>query len=130
MKKAHRQRIQDFIQHVLPLLEMADWRIKLSDEQPPDDCYAVVRPVEGQKIAHIEICAEFFDLDDRTRRRVLLHELAHCLSRDATQIMQNALPGLLGQPTFSALWEPYRLAVEVMTDTLAQILCDLIEIEV
>lgn len=120
MNDAQYEATCDYVRFLLSTIECADWRVILKRTHPDDEnAIAMIHPTEGRKLAVLFLCKEFFDMPREDIRHALIHECCHLIARDQNDVVRLTLPGLLGQSAYTALWEPYRLACEVATDTMA-----------
>lgn len=129
MSVADHERIGHYIRRMADTLGLREWWFLLSHEplDSEDDALAHIDPTEGANRAVIRLCRDFLDQELDQRRHTVIHELLHCHHHHATDIIRLTLPKLLGQPTYDAVWEPFRLQIEVMVDSLAFVVASLVD---
>lgn len=129
MPVADHDRIGSYIRTLADKIGLSEWTFELSHEplgtDEDTDTYAHIVCTEAQCRAVITLGRGFLDEPLRQKRHTLIHELLHCHHAHATDVMRLTLPKLLGQPTYDALWEPFRQQFELMTDNLAFVLARL-----
>lgn len=75
--------IESYIRQMLRALDLAHWRVYVAKDLPPDDCRAMIEPVDGRRIAMLYLSADWWTRDDADTKRIdITHELLHLTHHD------------------------------------------------
>ena len=88
-------------------LGLAEWRITISREHAPDDCYAETQTHEQSQTATIAVAFKFWSLSPDEQRITLVHEMLHLDAWKASE-MVDRLKDIVGSAAwniFEPLWE-------------------------
>lgn len=99
-------------------LGLKDWRFIVSDEDAPDDAYAMIDTTYGRKVAVIKVCKEFESEPDWKQRECLIHELIHC-HFDGMDRIVDTISDQLHRDVWSVFYASFRREVEIGTDAIA-----------
>lgn len=118
-----------WIKYTMSLLEMQDWRINLIDapadlasEDGSSNTAASIKLVYGQRLAELRLSWLFFDTSRERQEHILIHEICHIYSEGIDSVIQNGPEALMGKPAYTIFFENYKLSMEIMTDTFANVL--------
>ena len=102
---------------------LRDWTLYLRPEPCEDSSHAAtVSCVPGRKIANIQVAADWFEQDAAAQRHVLVHELLHVHVDQEFQLIEDALPPLVGQTAYHTFERAYRNLHEHGVDAIASVL--------
>jgi hypothetical protein len=122
MTKRDQKVLGRYIRRVADELELRDWTLTLSNNPAPKDCYGHMTETYGRKLAVIEVCADFRNLDAEQQRHTIVHELVHCHLAPPTNMVLNDLEKELSDTTDRIFWASYKRQIEYSTDALASAL--------
>lgn len=108
-----------YVRHVANLLGLRDWTFEVSHSPASSDAYASIEPTFGRKVATLDFCANWPDLEPAIQRHAIVHELIHAHLAGLQTYVYHALPTLLGEAAWSAFESAYRQQNELATDGLA-----------
>lgn len=108
-----------YIRHVADMMGLRDWSFELSHNPADGEAYASIVTTYGRKVAVIEVCPNWPNLDPKVQRHSIVHELVHAHLGGLKNYVYHALPSLLGEASWSAFESAYRMHDELATDGIA-----------
>lgn len=72
-----RDKAKAYIASALPLLNLRQWTVNLSESLPPDDSYADIEVSTNLWQATIRLSEDFWKETPESQRRIIAHELIH-----------------------------------------------------
>jgi hypothetical protein len=120
-----RTKVEEYLNAVLPALNLPQWKVKISKDIPNDDAWADVEVSENLWEANLRISDDFFRETPESQRRILAHEMVH-VHQASVERLVNTLEGVLGSQGYEILdklWdtETERVA-EAMSFVIAQVM--------
>lgn len=112
--------MRENVRQIADAIGLRDWTINLNYEPPDDtDAMASVSCVYGRRIATISFCSDWWERDPHERHHVIVHELIHVVTNPLNAFLEEALPVLIGQPTWQGVYAAIRQHDEHAVDQLA-----------
>lgn len=112
-----------YVRNVGNMLGLRDWTFLIDHQPETGEALASITPTYGRKLASIQFCANWPNLEPETQRHAVVHELIHVHLAGARGYVYHALPSLLGEAAWSAFESAYRqqdeLAVDGIADSIA-----------
>ena len=108
-----------YVRHVANLLGLRDWTLEISHQPCDGESLASINPTFGRKLAEMNFCANWPELDPAVQRHAIVHELIHAHLAGLQTYVYHALPTLLGEAGWSAFESAYRQQNELATDGIA-----------
>lgn len=120
-----RKEVAKYCNSVLPLLNLKQWTIKVSDGIPPEDAWADIEVSENLWEATIRVGEDFFKESPTSQRRILAHELMH-VHHAAVERMVNTMDGVLGSQAFSILDKLWDMETERVAEALSFVVAEIL----
>lgn len=122
MTQRQRRTLTRYVRTVADSYGLRDWSIAISDTPAPDDTYADISPVAGQKRAVMRIGVKFWTATPDEQRSTIVHELTHCHLASADAVINADLreSGLLATVACDLLYEVYARQREYAVDGIAE----------
>lgn len=115
--KGKQDRWTRYVEDLADALELRDWKIVFHLEPPSDpDAIGHCLPAYGRKVATIRVTP---DLDREELRHTIVHELLHCHTDPAVQLVQQDLEELIEERVDRTFWFSFRRAFEYGVDGIA-----------
>lgn len=108
-----------YLRRLADMMALRDWTLELSHQPDEGDTLASISTTFGRKVAVIQVCANWPNLDPEVQRHALVHELIHAHLSGARDLVYRSLPTLLGEAGWSAFESAYRQQNEHATDGVA-----------
>jgi hypothetical protein len=118
MTAAERKALCAYIRWVGDAMELRDWTFELLRDPAEDGCFAVVRPIFGQKLALISVCQNFRQLDRKKQREIVAHELIHCHLAALQSQLEDDLEEHLGKASYALFFESAKRNLEYAVNGL------------
>jgi len=122
MTKRDQKELLRYIRWVADELELRDWTLTLLDTPAPADALGHMSETYGRKVAEIQVCSDFRNLDAEQQRHTIVHELVHCHLASPTNMVLNDLEEELSDTADRIFWSGYKRQIEYSTDALASAL--------
>jgi hypothetical protein len=103
-------------------LGLRGWRIALSDNASPEDCYAQAIWHDDHTMTVLALSAEWETLDPTQQRLTIVHEMIHVTQTRLTAIVANEVHGALGNAAGGMVWGAYKRETEMQADSLSEAL--------
>lgn len=113
-----RKAVEKYCNEALPLLNLRQWKIKISADIPADDSWADVEVSENLWEATIRLSNDYFKESPESQRRIIAHELLH-VHHAAMERAINSLEGILGSQAFELLDKLWDTESERAADALS-----------
>lgn len=113
-----RELVQAYIAKALPLLNLKQWDIKVSESLPPDDAYADIEVSENLWSASIRLSEDFWKEKPDSQRRIIAHELIHVHYAGVERLL-NMLESSLGSMVFTVINGVWDIETERGADSLS-----------
>lgn len=120
-----RTKVEEYLNAILPTLNLTQWKVKISKDIPSDDAWADIEVSENLWEASLRISDDFFRETPESQRRILAHEMVH-VHQASVERLVNTLEGVLGSQGYEILdklWdtETERVA-EALSFVIAQVM--------
>ena len=113
-----RELAQAYIAKALPLLNLKQWDVKVSESLPPDDAYADIEVSENLWSATIRLSEDFWKEKPENQRRIIAHELIHVHYAGVERLL-NTIESSVGSMVFSILNHVWDTETERGADSLS-----------
>jgi hypothetical protein len=100
---------------------VVDW-----DDPAPEDAYAQVSPVPGQRTAVLQLGPAFSGLPPAAQRETVAHELVHCHLAPVLEMARRTVSVALRGPAVRVADQSLEQVSEYATDGLARVLAELL----
>lgn len=107
-----------YLNDALPLLNLKQWTVKVSDDLPPDDAWADVEASTNLWEATIRISNDLFKEKPEKQRQVLAHELMH-LHYASVERAVETLEHVLGNQAYEILEKLWDTETERAADAVS-----------
>ena len=114
--------VDGYLRQLADRIGLKDWIIAVDRGEPVlPGALASVCVVDGRKLAIVRLASGLAGCPAPEQRYVLVHELVHC-HLDGTHRAIDAVKEVIGTAAFTLLEAQHRLAVELATDAVAEVL--------
>lgn len=108
-----------YVRQIGDAMWLRDWTFDINHNPSDGDMLAAVECTYGRKIATLQFCPNWPNLDPELQRHAIVHELLHVHMSGARNLVYHTLPSLLGEAAWSAFESAFRQNDEMATDGLA-----------
>jgi hypothetical protein len=120
-----RDKLQQYLDSILPLLNLKQWTIKVSKDIPSDDAWADIEVSENLWEATLRIGDDFFRETPESQRRILAHEMVHVHQAPVERLV-NTLEGVLGSQAFEILDKVWDTETERSAESLSFVIAEML----
>ena len=113
-----RELAQAYNAKALPLLNLKQWEVKVSESLPPDDSYADIEVSENLWSATIRLSEDFWKEKPENQRRIIAHELIHVHYAGVERLL-NTIQTSVGSMVFDVLNHVWDTETERGADSLS-----------
>jgi hypothetical protein len=125
MSRSEFKRIGAYIRETADRMWLRDWWFNLMWTPTPDpDADAETRVIYGRKIANIHLGRDFAYYPESRKKHIVVHELLHCHFDVLHSGLREALPDLIGDPSWHIIDALQTERIEHTVDTLAEVLAN------
>lgn len=120
-----RDKAKAYIASALPILNLRQWTVNLSESLPPDDSYADIEVSENLWTATIRLSEDFWKEKPESQRRIIAHELIHIHYAGVERLL-NILQQSLGSMVYDVVDQIWDVESERGADSLSTPLGELL----
>jgi len=117
--------IEAYIRQLLRALDLAHWRVYVAKDLPPNDCRAMIEPVDGRRVAMLYLSADWWTRDDADTKRIdITHELLHLAHHDTEAGVRRWLTdsGDIAEYVKHIVMGEFKTNLERMVDSLSYVI--------
>jgi hypothetical protein len=124
-----REKVKDYLDENLPLLNLKQWEIKVSTDLPGDDAWADIEASENLWIATLRLNNDFFREAPEHQRRILAHEMMH-LHYASIERLIDSLEDVLGAESYVMLTKLWDVETERAAEAVSYVLAEALPLPV
>lgn len=113
-----REKVKAYIASALPLLNLRQWTVNVSNSLPPDDSFADVEVSTHLYQATIRLSEDFWKETPTSQRRIIAHELIHVHYAGVERMIEN-IEESVGTIVYDLLDRIYDVECERAADSLS-----------
>lgn len=117
--------IEAYVRQLLTALDLAHWRVYVAKDLPPEDCRAMIAPIDGRRIAMLHLAADWWTRDDAATKRIdITHELLHLTHHDTDAGIRRWLndSGDVAEYVKHLVMGEFKTNLERMVDSLSYVI--------
>lgn len=113
-----REQARAYLNDALPLLNLKQWTVKVSDDLPPDDAWADIEASTNLWEATIRVSNDLFKEKPEKQRQILAHELMH-LHYASVERVVDTLEHTLGSQAYEIIEKVWDVETERAADAIS-----------
>lgn len=113
-----REQARAYLNDALPLLNLKQWTVKVSDDLPPDDAWADIEASTNLWEATIRVSNDLFKEKPEKQRQILAHELMH-LHYASVERVVDTLEHTLGSQAYEIIEKVWDVETERASDAIS-----------